>query len=59
MKEDVPVFAMLKKIESDSYIIFDIVTKDGKIEFMAENELIEYCVKTDKKGEMGQYSKKK
>jgi len=59
VKEDVPVFAMLKKIESDSYIIFDIVTKDGKIEFMTENELIEYCAKTYKKGEKVQYSKKK
>ncbi len=58
VQENTPVLSMLKKIESDSYTIFDIVTKSGKIEFLTENELVEYCTKNGKSDKFSQICKK-
>ena len=58
VQEDVPLLAMLKKIECDSYVIFDIITKNGKIEYLTENELIEYCLKSEKREYISQICKK-
>lgn len=45
VREDVAITELLKKIESDTYTIFDVITKEGDVKFITENQIIAYCVK--------------
>ena len=42
--ENVTFLELLKKIESDSYTIFSVVSAKGEVVFITEKQVVDFCI---------------
>ena len=59
VKEDTKLVDVIKKIESDTYTIFDVLTKSGEVFFVTENQIFEHCIKNDLPSNISLLAKKR